>query len=56
MQDFWYDYVKPKCGEKAKLCYVDTDIFIIPLKIDDIYNDMAEDVEKKLDISNYELN
>ena len=28
--EFWYDYVKPKCGEKAKLCYVDTD-FIVSL-------------------------
>ena len=25
MHEFWYDYVKPKCGTKAKLCYIDTD-------------------------------
>ena len=24
MYEFWYDYVKLKYGEKAKLCYVDT--------------------------------
>ena len=25
MFEFWYDYVKPKYGIKAKLCYIDTD-------------------------------
>ena len=24
MYEFWYDYVRPKYGEKAKLCYMDT--------------------------------
>ena len=24
MYEFWYDYVKPKYREKAKLCYMDT--------------------------------
>ena len=23
MYEFWYDHVKPKYGEKAKLCYTD---------------------------------
>ena len=32
MYDFWYDYVKPKYGEKAKLSYVDTDNFIVYIK------------------------
>ena len=26
MYEFWYDYLKAKYGEKAKLCYVDTGI------------------------------
>ena len=49
MYEFWYDYVKPKYGEKAKLCYMDTDSFIVYIKTDDIYKDIAEDVETRLD-------
>ena len=37
MYEFWYDYIKPKYGEKAKLCYMGTDSFIIHVKTDDIY-------------------
>ena len=36
MYEFWYDYVKPKYSEKSKLCYMDTDNFIIYIKTDDI--------------------
>ena len=54
MYEFWYDYVKPKYGEKAKLCYMDTDSFTVYIKTDDIYKDIA-DVETRSDISNYEL-
>ena len=55
MYEFWCDYVKPKYGEKAKLCYMDTDSFIVYIKTDDIYKDIAEDVETKFNTSNYEL-
>ena len=34
MYEFWYDYVKPKYGENAKLCYMDTDSFIVHVKTD----------------------
>ena len=53
--EFWYDYVKPKYGEKANLCCLDTDIFIVYIKLDDIYKDIA-DVETRFDTSNDDLN
>ena len=37
MYEFWYDYIKPKYQDKAKLCYIDTDSFIIYIKIEDFY-------------------
>ena len=49
MYEFGYDYVKPKYGENAKLCHMDTDSFIVYVKTDDIYKDIAEDVEKRFD-------
>ena len=55
MYEFWYDFVKPKYGEKAKLYYMDTESFIVYIKTDDIYKDIAEDVETRFDVSNYEL-
>ena len=55
MYEFWYDYVKPKYHEKAKLCYMDPDNFIVYIKIDYIYKDIVEDVENRFDTSNYEL-
>ena len=55
MYEFWYDYVKPKYGEKAKLFYIDTDSFIVYLKIVDIYDEIAEDVETRFDTSSFEL-
>ena len=55
MYEFWYDYVKPKYGKNAKLCYIYTDSFIVVVKPEDIYKDIAEDVETRFDLSNYEL-
>ena len=48
MYEFWYDYIKPKYEQNAKLCYMDTDSFIIHIKTEDIYKDIANDVKKDL--------
>ena len=55
MYEFWYDYMKPKYGNNVKLCYMDTDSFIMSIKTEDFYNDIANDVEKRFDTSNYEV-
>ena len=56
MYGFWYDYVKPKYQENAKLCYMDTGSFIINIRTEDFYEDVADDLEKRFDTSNYECN
>ena len=52
MYGFWYDYIKPKYQGKAKLCYMDTGSFIIHIKTEDFYEDIANDIEKWFDTSN----
>ena len=52
---FSYDYMKPKYGDNVKLCYMDTDSFIMHIETEDFYKDIANDVEKRFDISNYEV-
>ena len=37
MYEFWYDYMTPKYGDNVKLCYMDTDSFIIYIKTEDFY-------------------
>ena len=56
MYKFCYDYIKPKYQDNAKLCYVDQDIFIINIKTEDFYKDIAKDAEKIFNTSNYEVN
>ena len=56
MYEFWYDYMKPKYDNNVKLCYMDTDSFIMNLKTNDFYKDIASDVENRFDTSNYEVN
>ena len=56
MYEFGYDYINPKYGDKAKLCYTGTDSFIINIKIEYFFEDISNDVEKWLDTSNYDKN
>ena len=53
MYEFWHDYIKPKYGDNVKLCYMETDRFIMRIKTDDFYKYIANDVEKRFDASCY---
>ena len=48
MHEFWYDYMKPKYNDNVKLCYMDTDSFIMHIKTKDFYKDIANNVKKKI--------
>ena len=54
MYEFWFDYITPKYGDKAKSWYTDTDSFIIYIKTEDFFEDISNDVEKWFDTSNYD--
>ena len=51
MYEFWYDYIKPKYGDKVRSCYMDTDSFIMHIKTENFYKDIANDVERWFYIS-----
>ena len=53
MYEFWYDYVKSKYEDKARLCYMDTDSFVVNIKTKDFYKDITENVKERVDTSNY---
>ena len=55
MYKFLYDYMKLKYNDNVKLCYMDTDSFIMNIKTEDFYKDISNDVEKRFDTSNYEV-
>ena len=56
MYEFWYNYMKLKYGNRVKLCYMDTDSFVMNIKTNDFYKDISNDVDKRFDTSNYECN
>ena len=56
MYELWYDYIKPKYGDKAKLCYMDTNSFIIHIISEDFHEDIANEVERWFDTTIYDEN
>ena len=56
MYEFWYNYIKTKYGDKARLCYIYTDSFVIYIKTENFYKDIANDDERWFDTSNYDVN
>ena len=56
MYEFWYDYIKLKHGERAKLCYRDTDSFVVHTFTEDFFEFTASDAERWFDTSNYDKN
>ena len=56
MYESWYDCIKPKYQNNAELCYMDTESFIIHIETEDVYEDIADDVEKRFHTSHYEVN
>ena len=53
MYEFWYDYAKIKYQDRARLCYMDTDSFVVNIKTKDFYKDISQYVNKRFDTSNY---
>ena len=55
--EFWCNYIGPKYGDKAKLCYTDTDSFFSTnIKTEDFFEDISNDVERWFDTFNYDKN
>ena len=56
LYEFWYDYLKPNYKDKLKLCYMDTDSFVIHIFTEDFFKDINNDVVRWFDTSNYDKN
>ena len=54
MYEFCYYHIKIKYQGKAKLYYMDIDSFVIHIKTEYFYEDIANEVEKWFDTSNYD--
>ena len=55
MHEFWYDYLRSKYGEKAKLCCMDTDSSLVYVRAENTSSEISKDFQTSFDISNYKL-
>ena len=52
---YQYNYVKSKYGGNARLCYTDSESFIVHVKSEDVHADLGGDGDTRFDESNYEF-
>ena len=55
MHELSYDHIKSEYQDRAKLCYMDTESTIIHIDTEDFYEDIANNIEKQFDRSNYDI-
>ena len=53
MSGFHYQYVKPKYGDRVRLLFTDTDSLFYRIQTENFYKDIAGDVPKWFDTSDY---
>ena len=51
--NLFYGYFQPQYADKVKLCYMDTDSFIIYIQTYDFYKDISKDAKERFDASRY---
>ena len=49
MYKFWYEYINPMYEDRSKLCYTDTDSFILHIITEDFFAVISDDVERWFD-------
>ena len=52
----YYEYFKPKFGDRVKLLYTDTDSFILEIQSEDLYEEIADNVKDRYDTRKYPKN
>ena len=56
MYQTYYEYLKPKFGDRIELLYTDTDSFILHIQSEDLYEEILNDVKERYDTRKYPKN